>query len=737
MATYIENESPSFAEISKAKWKELGISQPKSKFVFTQYSPQEMADKFFGGKPVIKSGNYEVYTDETDPIQEEAIEEIVIYKSFDTVFGDIKIKLFASTDGVFLLQRYREMTEPDHKTIVLFLEINDGYNVHTVMRIRAGKEITDSKKLPFANILKFTQEHSITVSPDDLKELLEKGAIVNKKTFWKWLLKTIKAPISDVYSFFSSKLYNGAADFFENTIAKNIQSIKVSENGWNPHPKEGEFAPALIPENVWQIMKPYYEHKATDDPNLNFLGGEKTVNGVFNSFFEMLDSHQDKTITILKSMKPYLPASVFKMFLDAARSFLGGISDLKKMLRESIPRLQAIIYKSFTVANAMLCGIYNSLVDIIAGIFSIIGFIFKFLAIQEEFKNDPSLMADFFLEYMEGIFEGIMKFNVVDFFFEMISFQAKTVSNLYGWITEKAPDIALEQVFYYYGYIVGIVIDIVIGTLLTGGVAAVAKLFEGIATFMRNPLEKLAQGIAKSAKFGGDMLSAVLEFMRLMVKKFKEGSKALFEELKLWMDEIFGVGKKVEDFTLTDKQRKIKELREEKARKLDLYKRKGEIIKAYAKRKRRQKKFWKDGYDPDPTFSVWGSGKLSHPELWKSIMDDLAIKGCKIKTGEKNLTYGASAVKGESGVLSLTNDASITALQHEAKHFLDDLAKGFPSNSYYMRNPKEFWKMEFDAYMVEIKMLRENKEFDTAKKLLENALEEKKRIEDFYNVKLK
>lgn len=44
--------------------------------------------------------------------------------------------------------------------------------------------------------------------------------------------------------------------------------------------------------------------------------------------------------------------------------------------------------------------------------------------------------------------------------------------------------------------------------------------------------------------------------------------------------------------------------------------------------------------------------------------------------------------------------------------------------------------MEYEAYMLEIKVLRESKEFNTIKKLLENASEEKKRIEDFYNIKL-
>lgn len=38
--------------------------------------------------------------------------------------------------------------------------------------------------------------------------------------------------------------------------------------------------------------------------------------------------------------------------------------------------------------------------------------------------------------------------------------------------------------------------------------------------------------------------------------------------------------------------------------------------------------------------------------------------------------------------------------------------------------------------MTEIKMLRENKQFDKAKKVLDNALDEKNRIEEFYNVKL-
>ncbi|WP_221406142.1 hypothetical protein, partial [Elizabethkingia anophelis] len=212
--------------------------------------------------------------------------------------------------------------------------------------------------------------------------------------------------------------------------------------------------------------------------------------------------------------------------------------------------------------------------------------------------------------------------------------------------------------------------------------------------------------------------------------------KNIFQKLEKLLNEIFGFGDEVVDSASTPAERRVKKKQAEQARSLELKSRRQEIKKLNVERRKRIEKFWKDGYDPDPTFSIWGPGKISHPELWKSIIDDLMSKGCEIKISEKNLTYGASAIKGKSGVLSLTNDASITALQHEAKHFLDDLTRGFPSNSYYMQNPKELWQMEYNAYMVEIKMLRESKEFDIAKKLLENALNEKKYIEDFYNVKL-
>jgi hypothetical protein len=107
----------------------------------------------------------------------------------------------------------------------------------------------------------------------------------------------------------------------------------------------------------------------------------------------------------------------------------------------------------------------------------------------------------------------------------------------------------------------------------------------------------------------------------------------------------------------------------------------------------------------------------------------------EIRYSKKNLTYGPHPSGGKPGIITITDDASITALIHEAQHFYDDLAKGFPGWEVLLE-PKTRWQMEFNAYLKEVAFLKKNKEFEIAKKLLDNAKAEKEYIEDIYKIKL-
>jgi len=197
---------------------------------------------------------------------------------------------------------------------------------------------------------------------------------------------------------------------------------------------------------------------------------------------------------------------------------------------------------------------------------------------------------------------------------------------------------------------------------------------------------------------GKSIFKVIIQFFRTLFRKFSSGKNAIIETIKelidnfaKWLDDVFPKWKK--------------------------------------------NKFWKDGIDPDPTFKIWGSGKISHPKLWQKIIDDLISKGVEVKFGDKNLTYGPNPSKGKPGIISLTENCSITALMYEAKHFYDDLSKGFPGWE-ELFNPKVRWKMEFDAYRIEIDFLKKNNQYDVAKEILENAKKEKLELEELYNIKL-
>lgn len=141
--------------------------------------------------------------------------------------------------------------------------------------------------------------------------------------------------------------------------------------------------------------------------------------------------------------------------------------------------------------------------------------------------------------------------------------------------------------------------------------------------------------------------------------------------------------------------------------------------------------------DADPTFRVWGAGKASHPKEWNAIIKDLKSKGVIIKFSERNMSYGPNPSPGKPGTIVITPDSSITALMHEAQHFYDDMALGFPGWEKTVYDPQVRWNMEFKAYKIEIDFLKRNNEFSTAEELIKNARLEKEKISSESKTKLK
>ncbi|MGV2452953.1 UNVERIFIED_CONTAM: toxin glutamine deamidase domain-containing protein [Ralstonia mannitolilytica] len=518
-----------------------------------QKTSLQIANTYYGGKPVVDGNGFQIYSD--DPVFGGNIDEVVVYKSrFSQTIAGVDVVLFASKNGAFLLQRYLEAL-PNSNELILFLEIDDRYNHNTVMRAVAGAGLTNKKDMPFADILGFTRKHEVTVTPKSLKNLIEKGIYRNKVDFISWFLGLKDKSIGEIFSFFKQEALEAASTFFTEGIAENIVKLRISENGWNPNPKEGEYDPAFIPEVFYKEIKDFYEHKASQNPYEN-LAGQKKINAkIVKLFFESINEAKEDFNSLLNNAETFFPAFIYKKINKSLTFFFNQIDKLEKFIADPLTGMQHIVYKNYQIANAFLCGIYNSLVDIIAGIFSIIGFIFKAVAAMDKVNDRKEEYGEMFLELMEDLLEGILTFDYVEFFKQCITFQIKTIVRLVNWVEEMIPQITLEKGAYYYGYIIGIIIDIIVETLLTGGTAAVAKLAKSVESFVLNPLEKITKAIT-TAENG---LTKIIEFIRMILREFKKGSKEIFSKLEKILNEVFGFGEEVADHGLSPKQKMAKD----------------------------------------------------------------------------------------------------------------------------------------------------------------------------------
>ena len=106
----------------------------------------------------------------------------------------------------------------------------------------------------------------------------------------------------------------------------------------------------------------------------------------------------------------------------------------------------------------------------------------------------------------------------------------------------------------------------------------------------------------------------------------------------------------------------------------------------------------------DPIREVMGSMFESHPEETEKVLDELRSMGIEVFfTDNEKLSYSTgSAQSGYSGHITVNKNASYSALMHERQHALDDIANGYPGFGYYYDNKDLRWKMEKEAYRIEL-----------------------------------
>lgn len=176
-----------------------------------------------------------------------------------------------------------------------------------------------------------------------------------------------------------------------------------------------------------------------------------------------------------------------------------------------------MLLKNLRLANALLCGLWNSIVDIVNGIFQIIGLVFLGIKEAADFAENLGYYAALSIEFMENVVEDILEIDFTTLFKEFFFLPIKLISTVVKFVG-KAAEVTLEQVYYFVGYLVGFIVETIIGILFTGDTLNLSKVL--VKTF-KEPVELLLNGIKKTAAAATSLISKIIQAAKSIFKALK------------------------------------------------------------------------------------------------------------------------------------------------------------------------------------------------------------------------
>ncbi|MEH7353852.1 RHS repeat-associated core domain-containing protein [Neobacillus drentensis] len=120
-----------------------------------------------------------------------------------------------------------------------------------------------------------------------------------------------------------------------------------------------------------------------------------------------------------------------------------------------------------------------------------------------------------------------------------------------------------------------------------------------------------------------------------------------------------------------------------------------------------------------------GSASNSHADEYNDILRHAEEVGVQVDFRRGTLAYEPSF--GNPGRLILDPEASIGAVRHEYRHMLDDFDLGHPGMR-VIADSDLFWRLEYRGYMEELKLARENRDYDAGRFILQEMRARRKEI---------
>jgi len=408
-------------------------------------------------------------------------------KSSDIKLTDFRV--FISHDGAFLLKKYNSLKgKLREDEIALFLEWNEkDVFSDSITLLLAG----DKAKKYVADLLQSKSiQDSFFIGPERQKKMIE--TIIN-----------------------SNSLLDAAIDaviYLQDEVIQKVKEIGVSIFGTI----ESFFTETLrIPDKFWD----------SDDPEYMVGQVGDSIEGLLIGFSHEIDSLLVKYSSLISLELEFI--------LLGIKKFADYILELFKGVR--------IIGEFFV---ALVCGIWNGIMDTIGAIFGLIKLVIIGVAGIAKIVNSADYYNALVLEYLDNMFVEAIKID----WKEVINEASKEMLEI-AFIMIRIPEIIIKKITeinhteagYYIGYILFEIVSWIFPPLKIAELGKLSKLtkFDKI---------RKASNIIPDATIskGGNYIDAFFEFIEPFIKKLKAGTKSfkefiieVFQKFKKWINELF------------------------------------------------------------------------------------------------------------------------------------------------------------------------------------------------------
>lgn len=508
-------------------------------------STELIGAKYYKDKPIIDENGSTVYAEEIIIIEGGELEGAIIhteriYKNkYAKSFDNFELVVFIHTDGALILQQNDEV-EAKSNQLVLFLEANNKSNYFgSVLRAKVGSDVK-MDDLPYADIFRFIEEgHPVNISNKEIKELITKSNLKNKGRFLIKVFNTILKPGSKLADFIFSRLANFAKDTIPDFFEKNL---KIQENRWNPNAKD--YSPLFMNRGLELIIQ---QQKRIKTKPVQYL------KNVIKPIDEILDALDERINNCNDYIIKHLHRSIALRLVKAIRHVKKQLKDVKDFFSKSVDWLVEIIETGFETANAFICGIINSIIDAVSGLFQLVGWVCYAVAIYNKIKSDLVYSFSLLIEFVENILEAIFEFNLIGFVKDIILLPVRLTKGIIK-LLKQLPEIdlgkllekigsSLSNIAYVCGYIVGFIIQLVLEAFFTGGVKAAETMIAKIMAFLKNPIAGVGAGLRAVKEVGEDIFKAAFRKLSKFFEDLKTGkAKAT---LKQWIEDVLAEIKKM------------------------------------------------------------------------------------------------------------------------------------------------------------------------------------------------